>query len=183
MNGYLVDTNVISELTKPSPAPRVVAFLRQSKDRVFMSVLSVGEIRKGIASLPASKRRTELADWLDKEILPWFGERILPSHLASRRSGAFSQQSRTRKDALARSLMLFLRQRPRCTASSWLAETPGTTMISKSLFSIPGSLLRRTASASWSATGCGTTLWSRSCKAKPVWRNRTCRTSHFQRAS
>ena len=58
MNGYLVDTNILSELTKPTPAPQVEAFLRQSKDRVFVSVFSIGEIRKGIAS-PASNRRAE----------------------------------------------------------------------------------------------------------------------------
>lgn len=44
MNGYLVDTNVLSELTKPVPEPRVEAFLRQSKDRVFVSVFSIGEL-------------------------------------------------------------------------------------------------------------------------------------------
>ena len=46
MNGYLVDTNVLSELTRPAPAAQVEAFLRQSKDRVFVSVFSIGEIRK-----------------------------------------------------------------------------------------------------------------------------------------
>jgi hypothetical protein len=43
-------------------APQVEAFLRQSKDRVFVSVFSIGEIRKGIASLPASNRRAVFAD-------------------------------------------------------------------------------------------------------------------------
>jgi hypothetical protein len=44
-------------------------FLRRSKDRVFVSVLSIGEIRKGIKSLPASNRRSSLEDWLDNEIM------------------------------------------------------------------------------------------------------------------
>lgn len=78
MNGYLLDTNVLSELTKPTPAPRVEAFLRESKDRVFVSVFSIGEIRKGIASLPAGNRRTILQDWLDNELMPWLGDRVLP---------------------------------------------------------------------------------------------------------
>jgi len=47
MNGFLVDTNVLSELTKPKPEAPVEEFLWRSKDRVFVSVLSIGEIRKG----------------------------------------------------------------------------------------------------------------------------------------
>jgi predicted nucleic acid-binding protein len=82
VNGYLVYTNVLSELTKPFPASQVEAFLRQSKDRVFVSMFSIGEIRKGIASLPVSNRRAVLEDWLDNEIMPWFADRVLPVTLA-----------------------------------------------------------------------------------------------------
>lgn len=78
MNGYLAGSNVLSELTRATAAPQVEAFLRQSKDRVFVSVFSIGEIRKGIGSLPASNRRAALEDWLNSEILPWLGKRILP---------------------------------------------------------------------------------------------------------
>ena len=93
MNGYLVDTNILSELTKPTPAPQVEAFLRQSKDRVFVSVFSIGEIRKGIASLTASNRRAALEDWLDNEIMPWLGGRALPVTLAiAERWGNLSAQ-------------------------------------------------------------------------------------------
>jgi predicted nucleic acid-binding protein len=77
VNGYLVDTNILSQLTKPTPAPQVEAFLRQSKDRVFVSVFSIGEIQKGIASLPASNRRAALEDWLDNEIMPWLGATLM----------------------------------------------------------------------------------------------------------
>ena len=89
MNGYLVDTNILSELTKPVPSSRVETFLRQSKDRVFVSVFTIGEIRKGIASLQISNRRALLEDWLDNEIMPWLGERVLPVTLsiAERRYG------------------------------------------------------------------------------------------------
>jgi toxin FitB len=62
VNGYLVDTNILSELTRPSPERQVESFLRQSKDRVFVSVFTIGEIRKGIVSLPASNRRAVLED-------------------------------------------------------------------------------------------------------------------------
>ena len=93
MNGYLVDTNILSQLTKPTPAPQVEAFLRQSKDRVFVSVFSIGEIQKGIASLPASNRRAALEDWLDNEIMPWLGDRVLPVTLSiAERWGDLSSQ-------------------------------------------------------------------------------------------
>jgi len=82
VNGYLVDTNILCELTRPSPERQVESFLRQSKDRVFVSVFTIGEIRKGIASLPAGNRRAVLEDWLDNEIMPCFAERVLPVTLA-----------------------------------------------------------------------------------------------------
>lgn len=82
MSGFLVDTNILSELTRPQPEVQVENFLRRSKDRVFVSVLSIGEIRKGIAALPMSNKRAMLQDWLDNEIMPWFGQRALPVTLA-----------------------------------------------------------------------------------------------------
>jgi toxin FitB len=78
VNGYLVATNILSELTRPRPEAQVEAFLHKSKTRVFVSVLSIGEIRKGIAGLPMSNRRASLEAWLAEEILPWFGVRVLP---------------------------------------------------------------------------------------------------------
>ena len=81
MNGYLVDTNVLSELTKPRPRPEVEAFLQTCKDRAFVSVFSIGEVRKGIAGMPMSNRRASLEDWLDNEILLWFADRLLPATL------------------------------------------------------------------------------------------------------
>ncbi len=79
MNGYLVDTNIPSELTRERPDARVAAFLaRVGRTSVFLSVLTIGEICKGIAELPASQKRTGLQDWLDIEIRSWFAGRILP---------------------------------------------------------------------------------------------------------
>ena len=78
MNGYLVDTNVLSELTKPSPLPEVEVFLRKATNSIFVSVFSIGEVRKGIAGLPMSNKRASLEDWLDNEILLWFADRLLP---------------------------------------------------------------------------------------------------------
>ena len=57
---YLVDTNVISELTKPSPNPAVVRWLADSdEDRVFLSVISLAEIRRGIVLMNPGKRRDQ----------------------------------------------------------------------------------------------------------------------------
>jgi predicted nucleic acid-binding protein len=79
LKGYLVDTNIPSELTRERPDARVAAFLNNvGQRRVFLSVLTIGEICKGIAELPASQRRAGLQDWLDIEVRSWFAGRILP---------------------------------------------------------------------------------------------------------
>ncbi len=79
MNGYLVDTNVPSELTREIPDARVAAFLRNAgQESVFLSVMTLGEICKGIDTLPASQKRKALQDWLDSEVRSWFAGRILP---------------------------------------------------------------------------------------------------------
>ena len=61
MKGYLVDTNVPSELTRETPDARVVAFLRKAgKESLFLSVMTLGEIYKGIDLLPAGQKRDAL---------------------------------------------------------------------------------------------------------------------------
>ncbi|MGA2590391.1 MAG: type II toxin-antitoxin system VapC family toxin [Bryobacteraceae bacterium] len=79
MKGYLVDTNVPSELTRETPDARVAAFLKNAgKESVFLSVMTIGEICKGIDLLPASKKRSGLQSWLDIDVRSWFAGRILP---------------------------------------------------------------------------------------------------------
>ncbi len=79
MSRYLVDTNLPSELTKPVPDARVAAFLIDAgKESVSASIVTIGEIAKGIAILPQGKRREELRAWLDQVMRPWFAGRILP---------------------------------------------------------------------------------------------------------
>jgi predicted nucleic acid-binding protein len=60
---YLVDTNVLSELAKPKPEPLVVAWLRDHEPDLYLSTITVGELRRGIESLPAGKRKTALQSW------------------------------------------------------------------------------------------------------------------------
>jgi predicted nucleic acid-binding protein len=66
VKGYLVDTNIPSELTREGPDARVAAFLKNAgKESVFLSVMTIGEICKGIDLLPVSKKRSGLQIWLD----------------------------------------------------------------------------------------------------------------------
>lgn len=78
MRGFLLDTNNPSELTRPHPQESVSQWLDNADDeQLYLSVISLGEILKGITILPTSKRRTELQQRLDGILRPWFGDRIL----------------------------------------------------------------------------------------------------------
>ncbi len=75
---FLLDTNVVSEMVKPRPDPGVVRWLMEiDEDRVFLSVVTLAELRFGIARLPAGRRRSSLQAWLQGELLPRFAGRIL----------------------------------------------------------------------------------------------------------
>lgn len=73
---WLLDTNVISELTRPVPHSGVIRWLREHEDEFFLSTLALGAIHKGILALPDSARR--LDHWFDHEVCPWFAGRLLP---------------------------------------------------------------------------------------------------------
>ena len=78
MSGFLLDTNVVSELVKPKPYPNVVQWMEATDENLlYLSVLTLGEIRKGIASLPDGARRVKLESWLDGDLTPRFAGRIL----------------------------------------------------------------------------------------------------------
>ena len=73
---YLVDSNVLSEPTKPSPDPRVMAWLRAHERIIVVDPVILGELRFGILILPNGKRRAALERWFDEGIhrlhcLPW----------------------------------------------------------------------------------------------------------------
>ena len=75
---FLLDTNVVSEWVKPRPDPHVVAWLADvDEDRVFMSVVTIGELRHGIERLPAGRRRAQLDEWLREELPLRFEGRVL----------------------------------------------------------------------------------------------------------
>lgn len=80
---YLLDTNVVSETIRREPNKAVIAWLDQVPgEALFVSVLTLGEIRKGVEALPDRSRRGKLSIWIDHELPRWFEERILPVDLA-----------------------------------------------------------------------------------------------------
>lgn len=75
---FLLDTNVISEWVKPQPDPGVISWLAKvDEDRVFLSVVTLAEIRHGIERLPNGSRRKRLHVWLRDELPLRFEDRVL----------------------------------------------------------------------------------------------------------
>ncbi|TIP73034.1 MAG: type II toxin-antitoxin system VapC family toxin [Mesorhizobium sp.] len=78
----LIDTNVISEPWKLAPDPRVVAWIdAQAVETLYLSAITVAELRFGIAALPTGKRRETLYERLERDVLPLFMGRVLPFDL------------------------------------------------------------------------------------------------------
>lgn len=78
MNGWLLDTNVVSELRKPRPDARVVAFIAaQSLGQLYISTVTFAEIRFGIELVEDAGRRANLNDWLTNKVRPMFDQRVL----------------------------------------------------------------------------------------------------------
>ncbi|HRQ65123.1 MAG TPA: type II toxin-antitoxin system VapC family toxin [Xanthomonadaceae bacterium] len=76
---FLLDTNVVSEWVKPRPDPGVVAWLADiDEDRVFISVVTLAELRHGIERLDDSRRRKRLDEWLHDDLPLRFEGRVLP---------------------------------------------------------------------------------------------------------
>ena len=79
MTDWLLDTNVLSELRRPKPEAKVVAFVAaQSLDRLYVSAVTLAEIRFGIELVADVGRRAELHDWLTHTVRPMFDQRVLP---------------------------------------------------------------------------------------------------------
>jgi tRNA(fMet)-specific endonuclease VapC len=79
---YLLDTCVISELVAKQPNQQVIAWIDGvDSESVHLSVITIGEIRKGIEKLPDSKRKSMLHEWLEGELFVRFSGRILPIDL------------------------------------------------------------------------------------------------------
>ena len=79
MTGWLLDTNVLSELRRPKPEPKVLAFVASLPlDAMFVSSVTLAEIRFGIELVADVHRRAALNDWLTLKVRPMFENRVLP---------------------------------------------------------------------------------------------------------
>lgn len=75
---YLLDTCLLSEMVRPNPEPAVLAWMRERRSHdLFVSAMTVGELCRGVARLPQSRRKNELQSWL-RELEDGFADRILP---------------------------------------------------------------------------------------------------------
>ena len=75
---YLIDTNVLSELRRKDPHPSVICWIKNRPPSIlYLSVLTLGEIRKGVEALKDSTRKRELTDWLAADLPHFFAGRIL----------------------------------------------------------------------------------------------------------
>jgi len=79
VTGWLLDTNILSELRRPKPEPKVIAFVAgHPLDHLYVSAVTFAEIRFGIERVADARRRAELNDWLAHKVRPMFEERVLP---------------------------------------------------------------------------------------------------------
>ena len=78
MTGWLLDTNILSELRRPKPERKVLTFVAaQPLESLYISTVTLAEIRFGIELLPDIARRSELNDWLAHKVRPMFEQRVL----------------------------------------------------------------------------------------------------------
>ena len=78
MTGWLLDTNILSELRRPKPERKVLAFVAaRPLELLYVSTVTLAEIRFGIELLPDVARRSELNDWLAHKVRPMFEQRVL----------------------------------------------------------------------------------------------------------
>ena len=78
MTGWLLDTNILSELRRQKPEPSVTAFIaEQPLESLYVSTVTLAEIRVGIELLSDATPRSELNDWLSRKVRPMFEQRVL----------------------------------------------------------------------------------------------------------
>ena len=103
MSGFLLDTNCISELVRSQPETRVLQWIEAADESLlFLSVLTLGEIRKGVAGVAQGKRRTRLQTWLELDLPSRFSGRILPiDAIIADRWGALAAEAKGKGIALS----------------------------------------------------------------------------------
>jgi predicted nucleic acid-binding protein len=103
MSGFLLDTNCISEVVRKKPDPLVLHWLNAADESIlYLSVLTLGDIRKGLAGLPQSRRQTLLESWLELDLKSRFSGRILPiDRFIADRWGLLSAEAKRRGKSLS----------------------------------------------------------------------------------
>jgi predicted nucleic acid-binding protein len=103
VSGFLLDTNCISEVVSPRPERRVLEWIDRTDEALLhLSVLTLGEIRKGIAGLATGKRRAQLEGWLETDLTVRFAGRILPiDRLVADRWGSISAEAKRKGKTVA----------------------------------------------------------------------------------
>ena len=86
MGGFLIDTNVVSELTRPAPDLNVIAFLNAQHD-IWLSTVVLHELEYGLGILPAGKRRDELSGTIT-DLVDEYADRIIPLERAEAQAAA-----------------------------------------------------------------------------------------------
>ncbi|MDR3087220.1 MAG: type II toxin-antitoxin system VapC family toxin [Azoarcus sp.] len=101
----LVDTNVISELWRLEPDSCVLAWVdAQAVETLYLSTITVAELRFGLAAMPEGKRRSVFQDRLEREVLPAFAGRVLPFDLdASQAYAALMARAKAEGKAISKS--------------------------------------------------------------------------------
>ncbi|SNS30001.1 hypothetical protein/tRNA(fMet)-specific endonuclease VapC [Granulicella rosea] len=125
MNGFLLDTNIPSELIRIQPEPRVMRWVYgQEEALLFLSAMSIGELRRGFVTLAPGRRRTQLENWLEGTLLQRFQGRILPvDHIVANRWGVLDGQAQ-------------LAGKPMSTADGLIAATAlehGLTLVTRNM--------------------------------------------------
>jgi toxin FitB len=81
--GWLLDTNVLSETLRPVPNEQLMAWIGAADpEHLYVSVLTLGELHKGVLKLGPGRQRERLSNWLDTTLADWFGERVIAIDLA-----------------------------------------------------------------------------------------------------
>ena len=76
---YLLDTNVLCEPARQNPDSQVIAWLAEAdEDRLHLSTVTLAEVQRGVSRLPQGRRREQIQQWLTRDVLDRFGDRILP---------------------------------------------------------------------------------------------------------
>jgi len=103
MSGFLVDTNVLSEAVRTKPEPQVLDWIGAADETLlYLSVLTLGEVRKGLALLPQGKRRIRIETWVEVEVQSRFAGRILSiTSAVAYRWGLLAAEAKKKGRALA----------------------------------------------------------------------------------